>query len=176
MNKMSDKRVTFYEVQRFRQKWLLAFLYAISLSIIIVFGYGMIKQLVFGHPWGSRPMPDTGLVIVGPLMILLGIGISWLFHAMKLVTEVQEDGISINYFPLTWQKILFRDIVTCQALTYNPILDYGGWGIRYGWKKKAYNVSGNRGVQLELANGKRLMIGSQRPEELAKAIKSGLNG
>jgi hypothetical protein len=36
-----------------------------------------------------------------------------------------------------------------------------------GW---AYNVRGNRGVQLELANGKRILIGSQRAEELAGAI------
>ena len=58
-----------------------------------------------------------------------------------------------------------------EARTYRPILEYGGWGIRYtmgrGW---AYNVSGNQGVQLELASGKRILIGSQRAEELARAI------
>jgi len=37
-------------------------------------------------------------------------------------------------------------------------------------KGKAYNVSGNRGVQLELLNGGRILIGSQKPEELVKAI------
>ena len=36
---------------------------------------------------------------------------------------------------------------------------------------KAYNVSGNEGVQLELTNGKRILIGSQRADELADAIK-----
>ena len=34
----------------------------------------------------------------------------------------------------------------------------------------AYNVSGNRGVQPVFSNGKRLLIGSQRPDELAAAI------
>ena len=53
-----------------------------------------------------------------------------------------------------------------------PILEYGGWGIRYspfgkGW---AYNVRGNQGVQLELANGQRILVGSQRADELARAI------
>jgi hypothetical protein len=33
-----------------------------------------------------------------------------------------------------------------------------------------YNVSSNQGVQLELANGQRILIGSQRAEELAQAI------
>jgi hypothetical protein len=33
-------------------------------------------------------------------------------------------------------------------------------------------VSGNRGVRLELENRHRLLIGSQRAEELAEAIRS----
>ena len=33
-------------------------------------------------------------------------------------------------------------------------------------------MSGNRGVQLRLANGEELLIGSQRPEELAAAIST----
>jgi hypothetical protein len=36
----------------------------------------------------------------------------------------------------------------------------------------AYNVSGNRGVQLELVSGKRILIGSQQAEELAAAIEA----
>jgi hypothetical protein len=36
----------------------------------------------------------------------------------------------------------------------------------------AYNVSGDRGVQIELLNGKRLLIGSQRAEELWQAIQA----
>jgi hypothetical protein len=64
------------------------------------------------------------------------------------------------------------EIVSWDARTYRPILEYGGWGIRYspfgkGW---AYNISGNQGVQLELMNGKRILIGSQRAEELARTI------
>jgi len=55
--------------------------------------------------------------------------------------------------------------------TYSPILDYGRWGIRYGWRGKAYNVSGNRGVIFVLPGGETLLIGSQRPEELASAAQ-----
>jgi hypothetical protein len=34
----------------------------------------------------------------------------------------------------------------------------------------AYNVSGNRGLQLELTNGKKILLGTQRPEEIAQAL------
>jgi hypothetical protein len=119
-------------------------------------------------------MSDTGLAVVGPLMILLGIGLALLFYKMRLVTEVRKDGVYVNFIPLSRQTVLFADIAGCEVRTYRPIRDYGGWGIRYGPAGKAFNVSGNRGVQLKLTNGKRLLIGSQRPEELAQAVRAGL--
>jgi hypothetical protein len=136
----------------------------------------MIKQFMLGYPWGSRPMSDTALAIVGPLLILMGIGLPLLFQKMKLLTEVKEDGVYINFVPLSRQIMRFEDIVTCEVRTYRPLREYGGWGVRYGRAGKAYNVSGNRGVQLKLSSGKGLLIGSQRPEELAQAIQAGLKG
>jgi hypothetical protein len=121
-------------------------------------------------------MSDTALAIVGPLLILMGIGLPLLFYKMKLLTEVKEDGVYINFVPLSRQVMRFEDIVTCEVRTYRPLREYGGWGVRYGRAGKAYNVSGNRGVQLKLSSGKGLLIGSQRPEELAQAIQAGLKG
>jgi hypothetical protein len=175
MNQSGDKRVSFCEVQRFRNTWVLFIVLPISLFLIILFGYGMVKQLILGHPWGGKPMPDIALAIVGPLAILFGIGLAYLFYAAKLVTEVRGDGLYVRFFPLTQQKIPFEDIGRCEVRTYNPIREFGGWGIRYGKGGKAYNVSGNRGVQLELSNGKRLLIGSEQPEELARVLEVEMN-
>jgi hypothetical protein len=51
-------------------------------------------------------------------------------------------------------------------------MEYGGWGLRYGGDNGwAYNARGNRGVQLVLQGEKRVLIGSQRPEELLAALK-----
>jgi hypothetical protein len=53
------------------------------------------------------------------------------------------------------------------------VREYGGWGIK-GWsfKSVAYNISGDRGVQLTLRDGRRIMLGSRRPDELAQAIET----
>jgi hypothetical protein len=142
--------------------------------MVFLFGYGMIEQLVFGRPWGNKPMSDFALAVIGPLMILSGFGLFWLFRAMRLITEVRSDGVYIHFVPLLRDTILFSNIADCEARTYRPIREYGGWGVRFGWKRKAYNVSGNRGVQLTLKSGKRLLIGSQRSEELAQAIRKGV--
>jgi len=117
MNKTNNIVVKFREIQRFRQKWLWIAIVVVLLGLIISFGYGMIEQLVFGHSWGNRPMSDTALAILGPLMILLGIGISWLFLRLKLHVEVREDGVHINFVPLARQTVPFRDIVSCEVRT-----------------------------------------------------------
>jgi hypothetical protein len=57
-----------------------------------------------------------------------------------------------------------------------PILDYGGWGVRFGTRGQALSVGGNRGVELALAGGERRMVGSRRADELERAISRALSG
>lgn len=49
--------------------------------------------------------------------------------------------INYKYFP--WQD-LYRVFVR----QYSPLVEYGGWGIRFGSKGRAYHVSGSWGIQL----------------------------
>jgi hypothetical protein len=52
-------------------------------------------------------------------------------------------------------------------------MEYGGWGYRVGGKKSgiAFNVSGNMGVQIELKNGKKILLGTRKPKEAEEALK-----
>jgi hypothetical protein len=160
----------FREVQTFQQPWIWTLLMVMSLAAVVCFGYGMIKQLGFGQPWGNRPLSDNALAIVGPLVIFFAFGVTYLFAKLKLIVEVRDDGLYIRFFPLSRKIIRYEDIEESYVRTYSPLKEYGGWGIRYSRKGKAYNVSGNQGVQLKLSGGKQLLIGSQQPEKLADAI------
>ena len=164
-------RAQFREEQRFRQGWIWASILAGTALAVGLFGYGMYQQFVLGEPWGDRPMSDTGLTVVGPLVILMMLGFLWLFWTLTLITEVREDGVHIRYKPMRKKFIAFDEIESCEARTYSAIREYGGWGIKFGPSGKAYNVSGNEGVQLRLKNGSRLLIGSQNANVLADAIR-----
>lgn len=55
--------------------------------------------------------------------------------------------------------------------TYSPIKEYGGWGYRITLKNgKAFNVTGNKGIQLVLKSGKKLLIGTQQESEASLVI------
>lgn len=97
---------------------------------------------------------------------------AFLIGGFKLITEVRSDGVYIKFLPINWKfkRIGFEEIAKCYARKYRPIMEYGGWGIRWGTSGKAYNASGNMGVQFELTGGKQLLIGSQQAEKLAETI------
>ena len=169
-------KVCFREEQRFRQTWIWILVFAACIPALAIFGYGMVKQLVLHQPWGERPTSDTALLLAGALSISLVFALVWLFWVANLVTEVRADGLYLRFFPFhrSWHKISLENLVSCEAKTYRPIGEYGGWGIRWNWsrKGKAYNVSGDRGVRLDYEDGKHLLIGSQQADELAAALQS----
>jgi hypothetical protein len=123
---------------------------------------------VFG--WLGRLNEENGTFPYLGLVIL--IVTAFLIYKFELVTQVHKDGVYIKLLPIRWKfkKIGFEQIANCYARKYRPIVEYGGWGIRWGISGRAYNAYGNMGVQLELRGGKRLLIGSQNADKLAEII------
>lgn len=107
--------------------------------------------------------------------VALPLGVAVLIWVNRLETQVRSDGLYVRFFPfhLHFKRFGAEDLSECFARKYRPIVEYGGWGIRYGWKGgRAYNVSGSEGVQLVFNNGKRLLIGSKEANGLEAAIRS----
>jgi hypothetical protein len=170
MQQRNNHASTFREIQQFRQPWLWSLLLATTITVAGVFIHGIYTQLYLGQPWGDQPMSDSALVITAIVSIMLSAGLTLLFYSLKLITEVSPAGIYIRFFPLTSKTIRFEAIKSCSARSYKPVREYGGWGIRFGRKGKAYNVYGDKGVQLVFTDAMPLLIGSQRSEELADII------
>lgn len=162
---------TFREEQRFTQRWLWIILIVTMLILLGVFGFGFIQQLILGKPWGDRPVSDTTLLLVGSVVLLFSGGLIYLFYTLRLITEVRDNGLQVRFYPLRSKRIPYQVIISCEARRYRPLAEYGGWGIKYGRSGWAYNILGDRGVQLVLDDGKRILIGSQRAAELERALK-----
>jgi hypothetical protein len=107
------------------------------------------------------------------LIPLIGVGLPLLFFVLRLTVTIDADGVHVRYYPFIKRQIAFSDIESFCARRYRPIREFGGWGIRSGLgKKAAYNAKGDRGVELYLRDGHSLMLGSQRPKELAAALRA----
>jgi hypothetical protein len=156
------------EVQSFKESPLCVYVVAGSWIVLLAF-MGLLMwnwSLLVLNPWPA--------VAASVFVFITTAGILFLVSRTALVTEVRNDGVFIQYRPFhfRWKRIGLEDLREVYVRTYRPLLEYGGWGIRYGFRGMAYNVFGNRGVQFEFARKGRLMIGSQRPEEFLEAVQS----
>jgi hypothetical protein len=154
-----EEKTLFEEKQQFRQWWL----WLIYLSLITFVLYKVFIKKDYGN--SSR-----NFVIIPILILLITLILFWI---MSLKTKIYKDRIEIKFFPFGIHKTYrFQDIEKMEVIKYNPIMDYGGWGIRLG----AYNIAGNRGLKIHYTNKNAykssILIGTQKPEELSKIIKS----
>ena len=97
-----------------------------------------------------------------------------LISSVTLVTKIDRESLSVGFQPFGKRTIQRRDIAKAYVRQYHPIGEYGGWGYRSGTKGKAYNTMGDQGLQLELTDGSRVLIGTQRPRELEGIIHTWL--
>ncbi len=144
-------KILFEEKQKFNQWWLWVILLVFPVLSIMPFnGDGINYNYV-----------------------LIGIAIPLMFYFFELRTFVTKEGLHYQFFPFHFKKHLIKldEIEKIKALQYSPLGDYGGWGIRYGFKGKAYNVSGNKGVKVHLTNERNILFGSQKHNELERALK-----
>ncbi len=160
-----DATLLFREVQQFRQPWIWLVLTGTSLTAI----WAAVSPFFLDSDWQDHWILHIILILFG---LIFGIGLPWVFYVTKLITEIRSDGLVISFYPLLFSqiKIPFKNIQSCQAIKYKPLREYGGWGVRLGAKGTAYNVSGDRGVQIELINGTKILIGSGNSESLSSAI------
>jgi hypothetical protein len=157
--------VLFSESQGFTQWWV----WVIVLGIAGLNWWGFVEQILLNKPFGDNPAPDWMMLV---FTALFGIGLPWLMVSCRLKTWVTSEGVVVQFSPfhLRPRIIPLDGIQEFAARRYNALLEFGGWGVRFGSRGQALNASGNEGVQFVFANGKRLLIGSQRAEEFAAAV------
>ena len=151
----------FHESQRFHGAIL-----GLLVAAFVVVAAVTIVEVVAGRP------AEVWLVVLGPLVVLV---VAVLLSLSHLDVDVTNEGVTIA-FRYVWpaRRITFSEIVGLEVRRYNPLLEYGGWGVRLGPKGWAYMTSGSEGVQLRLRKGLPVLIGSARPRELEAAIREGV--
>lgn len=136
----------FTEKQRFTQWWLWLI---------------MILAVAFAFYYEESTL-EMAVALIIPIFLFV----------LNLETEISKEGISVRFFPFHLKKKFFSwdEIAKAEVREYSPLLEYGGWGIRRGKSGVAYNVKGNMGLQLVLKSGKKILIGTQKTEELKQIL------
>ena len=122
-----------------------------------------------GGPTGLALSLAALATIALPMLIVVGL--------LRMTTEVTPTDVRIwfGWIPTYRRFVAIGAIRKIEVVSFRPIADHGGWGIRSGRDgERVLDARGNRGVRLELSDGSKLLIGSQKPEALARAIEGAL--
>jgi hypothetical protein len=171
----------FFEEQRF-PPWIRA----IVLLLVVALGCpAILLWSLVGENLGLLRLLFAALA----LLALLG---AVLTFATKLVTKLDSSNLRLRIYPLKWsllprrmthKDVALKDIYRWEVRTYNSLLssEYWGWhfwglavakGGRYLYVMRPSSPVSGRGVQLWLSSSERVLVGSERPEELEKAINT----
>ncbi len=161
---MPSEPILFFEKQSLRQ-WHVRIVLAFPAAAVLFIAC---RQIVWHKPWGSPPLSNEALIFL--TVMLLGVYLRLI--TVKLVTVLRPQELSFGLRGLWRPRHIPLDRIRSAAVvTYDPVVDFGGYGIRSGRRAKAYIASGNRGVELVLDGAPNVLIGSQNPADLARKIE-----
>ena len=137
------------------------------LRLFPLFGCGLIALGILG----DAPLPLRVVVLVGgaTALVLMSGGIR---------TSVTPGGVAVRagLLGLPILRLGAREIGEAVAYAFNPLAEFAGYGYRLGVGRsagvRAINVEGGTGVLLTTAKGRRYLIGTDRPEQMAAAVNA----
>ncbi len=113
----------------------------------------------------------TGFIpfaLVGLIIMLIALGLF-----ATLTVAVDDRMLRIQFgLGVIRKGFLLKDIEAYRVVK-NPW--YYGWGIRFTPRGWLFNVSGFSAIELQMKSGKTYRIGTDEPDNLAKALDEALN-
>lgn len=157
----------FSEIQRFDQWWVWAII-LITPAFLLILLIRDWDSFNFGASMGAK---EWVFILI---FALIAASIIFL-KVLRLETRIDKEGVKVRFFPIhrTFLEYAWNRIEEAYVRKYSPMMEYGGWGLRFSHKGTAYNVKGNMGLQLKIDQGgrtKKLLIGTQKAEELQKVL------
>lgn len=131
----------------------------------------LVPALLPGIVW-LADSPTASSPTAAWLAPLLAVVVMGLVLSIRLETRLDAAGVHYRFWPLqlTARHQPWAAISRAYVRPYDPLGEYGGWGLKGTRRHRALNVAGGEGIQLELADGTRLLLGTQRPTEARQAL------
>ncbi|MDB5114854.1 MAG: hypothetical protein JWQ79_346 [Mucilaginibacter sp.] len=154
------KKVLFEETQSNTLLVIMAVVAALFFSILCM------VQIGFNKPFGNHPAPDWVLILFAVASIAAAI----FFNYQKLKLLITEDEIHVSFGLLTGKTLIrITDIKSISIRQYDAFDEFLGWGIRYNATTSCFTVSGNKAIEVEMTDNRKILIGTQKAT-IAKPI------
>ncbi|MDE2882950.1 MAG: hypothetical protein OXU69_09585 [Gemmatimonadota bacterium] len=171
---MGDNPVHYRE-ETWAPLWVIALIWGACLAAVIGTVTSTMEAVEIAGRYGEALPGSMVLTLAGiGVGMLLVVSLTAMF--IRLDVEVRADHIFIAFGPvnLVRKRISFSDIESVRGLTFRPLIEFGGWGIRWRPGRTAWTIRGNQAAAITLSGGKQIYVGSQHPQRLAGAIQAAM--
>lgn len=157
--------ILFNESQKFTQWWLWLFL-------LLPFFLSFFKLIyLWLNAFQNSGNASISIVFHDSIWwgMILYIAVLVFFWKSKLDTIVTKEEVRIKHL------LFFSKVFSIEDMAKAEIVNYGfvGYGIRLSINHgTVYNVKGNKGLALTLKNGKRYIIGTQKPTRFYQILEN----
>ena len=116
-----------------------------------------------------------GVHLVGGAVHVL-IGVAMVLFSGGLRVSVSHGELTVRFGWIGWRVLDFplTSLAGAEVHAFDPLRDFCGYGIRRNREMTAYFLRGDRGVMVTTHDGRKYLIGSDRPERLAAVIGAAL--
>ena len=138
--------------------------------ILVIFWGTMFVSMVgvLVAPGESQEERLFGALILGGVAVLT----QWLVAGLSVRLYRDYMIMGLGYSGLISRKVRYDEIRDLESVRYDPIREFGGWGVRGAGKKKIWSARGNEAVVLHLSDDRRLYVGSDHPHRLEERIRA----
>lgn len=117
-------------------------------------------------------LPDAGRILAASVILGVGALVQRLLGGLtvRLTPEAVQVGLGRGW-PLR-TRIPYERIASLETVTYRPLGEFGGWGLRGFGSRQAWTARGNRAVVLHLVDLRDIYVGSDNPRRLEERIRA----
>ena len=92
---------------------------------------------------------------------------------IKLETRIDDSGIHFRYLPFirNWRLIPKDSIISADVISFKPLIDFGGWGMKVNGTTKLFNITGDQGLLIGSGESKKILIGTLKAKELKSFLE-----
>ncbi len=141
-----------------------ALMWLVLIGLLFFSVFASLSQIVFKIPVGNNPLPNWGLIALNLFSVLLLL----LMRLTQLSTVIDRKGIEINFKPLGYEKIAWSEVKKVKLSKLKMM----SMGRRYSKELgHVYNAGAKDALNLELKDGKKIMVSTRQPEALKVYLK-----
>lgn len=149
----------------------------ILLSIPFIFNiYFINSEISEKHSTWLKSINPSNKDFNSEYLLIFG---TWILLFFLLLTthlkwSISREHLEYSFFPFIRKKQIPTSTITqLEVIKIKPLVDFGGWGIRYSKKYgRAYTTSGKYVLHIEYGENKKLNLTVTNPEIAIKKINS----